>query len=123
MKKITLAKLCTIASDLFNNSKVKSFVKFGALYVNTVFGYMIPTNQKIIKEIKTTEFKFPIEEEEEITITMWPNGSHYHLKSSVGREFEKKFNSWKAAKNHALKFVSKKDISFKKPFVYMTQGD
>jgi hypothetical protein len=122
-ERINLIDTCALANKLMIDPKFKCFKKFGAIYVNCNYGFTIPHGQKILKEIKTKEFKFPFEKEI-INISKWPNGSHYHLTSNCNREFKKKFNTYDEAEQHALKFVIKKNITQKsKSYTYTICGD
>ncbi len=122
-EKVNFIDMAGIANDLFHAPKMKAFLEYGAIYIGAnLIGFTMDTGQRVVEEVKTIEFIFPIKDEI-ITISKWPGGMHFYLQSSAQREFKEKFNTWDEAHEHALQFTLKENIKRKDVFIYMKQGD
>ncbi|KKL95459.1 hypothetical protein LCGC14_1854360 [marine sediment metagenome] len=87
------------------------------ILVNKVGGIVPPGRFTILDTFESETLQWPdTDETEKITLSKWPRGRHWYLKSSTGRIFSPvKMGSLKEAKEVAGRFVSKDRIKVARP--------
>ncbi len=89
----------------------------GYILVNKVGGIVPPGRFTILDTVESEKLSWPdTDDTEVITLSKWPQGQHWYLKSSNGRIFSPvKMGSLKEAKEVAGRFVSKDRITVARP--------
>jgi len=85
--------------------------------VNKVGGIIPPGRFNILDTFESENLVWPdTDDEEVITLSKWPKGKHWYLKSSTGRIFSPpKVDSHREAKEIAGRFVTKDRIKVARP--------
>ncbi len=88
----------------------------GYFLVNKVGGIVPAGRFTILDTFESETLQWPdTDETEKITLSKWPRGQHWYLKSSTGRIFSPvKMDSLKEAKEVAGRFVSKDRITVRR---------
>ena len=125
-KRITFIELAQYVSETYLSPKYEAIIKHDGIYLNANrMGYFEKgTGERVIKTIKSSTLKWP-DENEEITISKWANGSHWYLTSTIGRVFSPdSYLDLDEAIGIAGKHVDKDKVKVKEPeFVYSREGD
>jgi hypothetical protein len=122
-QKINLMTLTEEVNDILVKPKIDMYMSHPGIYLGAnLIGFTPDCGQRVVHEIVKNEYDFP-ETDEIITISRWGDGKHFYLSSSTGRDFKKKYNTYKQAEERALKFVDKDNIREDNKFTYTKIGD